>query len=142
MLRNIMITGTAICLSMGSSLARADHDRQLRYVVGGALLGAALGELVYVTNHRGYLDVNYGYGYGPSYGYGHGYAYRPGIVYAPPRSFAPRSYYRSWDHDFRRGHHRPGGISHGARDGAESSLAPDQGRQKCQRKQPGSESHR
>lgn len=90
MLRNIMITGTALCLSMGSSLAKADHDRELRYVVGGAILGAALGELVYssdVAPLRTYVSVGYGY--------------RPGVVYAPPRLYPrrydvrPRGYY--WD---------------------------------------------
>ena len=61
MLRTIMMTGTAICLSMGSGLARADHDDGLRYVLGGALLGAAIGELAYSTGHRGHVVVDYGY---------------------------------------------------------------------------------
>jgi len=78
MLRNIMITGTAICLSMGSGLARADHDDALRYVVGGAIIGAALGELAYSTGPRGYVVVDYGYSpyryYPRDYGYVRGFA--------------------------------------------------------------------
>ncbi len=107
MLRNILITGTAICLSIGSGLARADHDRELRYVVGGAILGAALGELAYASDRRGYVTVDYGHGDG--YGYGPRYGYRPGIVYPPPRFFARYGQHRSWGRDFRRGHpHWPG----------------------------------
>lgn len=98
MLRNIMITGTALCLSMGSSLAKADYDRELRYVVGAAILGAALGELAYVSD------------YGPPHGHVTvGYAYRPGIVYAPPR-FPRRGYdARYWSYHRHVGHrHGPG----------------------------------
>ena len=96
MLRNIMITGTAICLSMGSGLARADHDDELRYVIGGAILGAALGELAYSSGHRSHVVVDYGYspyryyprrfrghvrGFGPGYrgpGFGYRHGYRQG----------------------------------------------------------------
>ena len=100
MLRTIMITGTAICLSLGSSLALADHDRGLRYVVGGAILGAALGELAYAADFY------------PAHGY-HVYdrGYRRGRAYAPPRAFRrgrafrdpwyPRSRFR---YHHRRGH--------------------------------------
>jgi hypothetical protein len=93
MLRHIMITGTALCLATASSLAHADHDRELRYVVGGAILGAALGELAYASGPRGGLVVDYGAPYGYRYGY------RPGIVYAPPRYFARPVYPRHWRHD-------------------------------------------
>lgn len=106
MLRNIMITGTAICLAMASGLARADHDRQLSYVVGGAILGAALGELAYASGHGGNVAVDYRYGYG--YDYSHRYNYRPGIAYAPPR-FPASGHYRYWGPDYRHGHtHRAG----------------------------------
>jgi len=116
MLRNIMITGTAICLSMGSSLARADHDRELRYVVGGALLGAALGELAYSTDRRGHIAVGYGYGYGygPSYGYVPRYGYRPGFAYPAPRYFARGGHNRHWGNDRRHGH-RHGSRNRGGR---------------------------
>ena len=83
MLRTIMITSTAICLSLGSSLALADHDRELRYVVGGAILGAALGELAYAVDAHpahGYRHYDRGYRRGPAYPpprfYGRGRAYR------------------------------------------------------------------
>lgn len=115
MLRNITIIGTAICLSMASGLARADHDRQLRYVVGGAILGAALGELAYASSHRGHVVLDYGYtgytgyGYSSGYEYGHRYAYGPRIAYLPPRVFAHGGRYRDWGHDSRHGRpHRSG----------------------------------
>lgn len=101
MLRNIMMTGTAICLSMGSSLAQADHGDALRYVVGGAIIGAAIGELAYSSGHHGHVVVDYGYRPYPYYAY-------PGRYYAGPRM------YRRWqrwhgprfDRGHRRGHHR------------------------------------
>jgi hypothetical protein len=98
MLRNIMITGTAVCLSMGSGLARADHDDELRYVVGGAIIGAALGELAYSTGYRGHVVVDYGY--------------RPYRVYPPRfrgqlRGFRPgyRGHGLKRGHGFRHRHH-------------------------------------
>jgi hypothetical protein len=102
MLRNIMITGTAICLSMGSSLARADHDTELRYVVGAAILGAAIGELAYATDHRGHVVVDYGYG--PGSGYVGRYGYRPGVAYPSPRFFARGGYSRHWGRYSRHAH--------------------------------------
>ena len=103
MLRTIMMTGTAICLSMGSGLARADHDDELRYVVGGAIIGAALGELVYSTGHRSHVVVDYGYSPYRYYPRDYGYIYRRDYGYA--RGFAPG--YRG--HGFRQGRgHRHG----------------------------------
>lgn len=104
MLRNIMITGTAICLSMGSSLAQADHDRELRYVVGGAILGAALGELAYSTGHY------------PPHGYvGYDYGYRHGVAYPPPRFYGRGRDFRRWGgrHHFRDHHRHRRGHRHG-----------------------------
>ena len=106
MLRTIMITGTAICLSLGSSLALADHDRTLRYAVGGAILGAALSELTYASDYypaHGYTVVDYGY--------------RRGYAYAPPRLYRHgrvRSFHRHWrSHDrFRHPHRRGHGRWH------------------------------
>lgn len=99
MLRTIMITSTAVTLSLASGLARADHDRELRYVVGGALLGAALGELVYVSD------------YGPRHGYRRGY----GVAYQPHRYYAPGRDYRRWDN--RRHFGKRHGYCHGDRHG-------------------------
>ncbi|NNC63779.1 MAG: hypothetical protein HKN84_03255 [Gammaproteobacteria bacterium] len=99
MLRTIMITGTAICLSLGSSLALADHDRGLRYVVGGAILGAALGELAYAADLR------------PVHGYRiYDHGYRRGWAYPPPRSYRRgRAYRDRWYPRNRfRNHHRRG----------------------------------
>ncbi len=99
MLRTTMITGTAICLSLGSSLALADHDRGLRYVVGGAILGAALGELAYAADIR------------PVHGYRfYDRGYRRGRAYLPPRAYRRGRAFR--DHWYPRqrfrGHHRRG----------------------------------
>ena len=98
MLRNIMITGTAICLSMGSGLARADHDDALRYVVGGAILGAALGELAHASDHRGFVTVDYGYRFG------YAYPYRPYLAYPTPRLFRPGAPLGRWDRRHGHGH--------------------------------------
>jgi hypothetical protein len=104
MLRTIMITGTAICLSLGSSLARADHV-ELRYVVGGAILGAALGELAYAADVR------------PAHGhriYGGGYEYRRGLAYPPPRSYRRgRAFRDHWNPRSRFRHHHRRGHRHG-----------------------------
>lgn len=103
MLRTIMMTGTAICLSLGSSLALADHDRELRYVVAGAILGAALGEFVYAA------DAHPAHGYRI---YDHGYRY--GVAYPPPRVYrrgrAFRHHWRAHHHyrDYGRRGHRHG----------------------------------
>lgn len=47
MLRNLLITGTVAALSIAATPARADHDREIGYLLGGALIGAAIGELAY-----------------------------------------------------------------------------------------------
>ena len=104
MLRTIMMTGTAICLSMGSGLARADHDDGLRYVLGGALIGAAVGELAYSTGHRGHVVVDYGYS---------PYRYYPRHFRGPIRGFAPG--YRGYGDWNRRGFRQ--GFRHGHRHG-------------------------
>lgn len=106
MLRTIMITGTAICLSMGSGLARADHDDGLRYVLGGALIGAAIGELAYSTGHRGHVVVDYGY---------NPYRMYPHRFRGPIRGFAPGYRYRGYGDWPRRGFRH--GYRHGHRHG-------------------------
>ena len=107
MLRTIMITGTAICLSLGSSLALADHDRGLRYVVGGAILGAALGELAYAADvypAHGYRFYDRGYRFYDR-GYRRGRAYPPPRYLGRGRAFRDPGYprYRFRNHH-RRGH--------------------------------------
>jgi hypothetical protein len=49
MRRTISLTVAAGLLGLGSASAHADHDRHLRYVVGGALIGATVGGLVYAS---------------------------------------------------------------------------------------------
>ncbi|NIW23358.1 MAG: hypothetical protein GWN29_01680 [Gammaproteobacteria bacterium] len=103
MLRTIMITSTAICLSLGSSLALADHDRGLRYVVGGAILGAALGELAYAA------DVYPAHGY---WIYDRGY--RRGRAFPPPRAFRRgRAFRDHWYPRPRFRHHHRRAHRHG-----------------------------
>jgi len=104
MLRTIMVASTAVMLSLASGLARADHDRELRYVVGGALLGAALGELAYVSD------------YGPRHGYRrveHGYSY--GAAYPPHRYYSRGRDFRRWDsgRHFGKRHRNRHGHRHG-----------------------------
>jgi len=102
MLRTIMITGTAICLSLGSSLALADHA-ELRYVVGGAILGAALGELAYAAD------------YGPAHAYRiHDRGYRRGAAYPPPRFYRRgRAFRDHWNSPRRYQNHHRRGHRHG-----------------------------
>lgn len=101
MLRNFVITGTAIGLAMVGGVAKADHDDALRYVVGGAIIGAALGELAYAADYRA----------APHSGYAH-YAYRRGVAHPPPRFHRPgrgwreRAFarHRAYRHRYDRGH--------------------------------------
>jgi len=86
---------------MGSGLARADHDSELRYVVGGAILGAAIGELAYARDFPGYVTVGYGYGY------------RPYGVYLPAPYYRYDGPYRHWDRGHDRRHWRDRGRHHG-----------------------------
>jgi hypothetical protein len=102
MLRNIMITGTAIGLSMSGNAAKADHGDAVRYVVAGAVIGAALGELAYVADHRRApprLYVDHGRRWG-------GVAYASSRYYAPPRVYRHRSFDRrlAYDRGYRHGH--------------------------------------
>jgi hypothetical protein len=47
MWRSLTIVAVVAALGLGVAQARADHPRELQYVLGGALLGAAIGELAY-----------------------------------------------------------------------------------------------
>ena len=47
MWRTLTIVAVVAVLGLGAAQARADHDRELRYVLGGALIGAAIGSLAY-----------------------------------------------------------------------------------------------
>jgi hypothetical protein len=49
MKKMISLTVVAGLLAFGSASAKADHDRHLRYVVGGAVVGAAVGGLIYAS---------------------------------------------------------------------------------------------
>jgi len=54
MLRTLMLVGTlvALALALTTAPARADHDRELRYMLSGALIGAAIGGLAYSAQHH------------------------------------------------------------------------------------------
>ena len=47
MWRTLTMVAVVAALGLGTTQARADHDHELRYVLGGALIGAAIGELAY-----------------------------------------------------------------------------------------------
>jgi hypothetical protein len=76
MLKGISAVMAAVGLALLSVSAQADHrynnrgDRELAYLVGGVLVGAAVGGLIYADR--------YGYGY-PRY------VQRVGRYYGPPR---------------------------------------------------------
>lgn len=91
MLKKAVVAGVAVALGFGATLASADHryryghhhDRgdKLGYLLGGAIIGAAIGELVHSNRYdRGYYRSHRGY-------YNRGY-------YAPRRSHVGVYYYR------------------------------------------------
>jgi hypothetical protein len=57
MLRKSLLFSTIALFGLGSAAAHADHDRHLRYVVGGALIGAAFGELAYSSRRHSHAHV-------------------------------------------------------------------------------------
>ena len=64
MLRKYSVIAAAIGVSLVSTGAMADHrhDKELSYVVGGALVGAAIGGLIYADRYRHYgPTVHYRY---------------------------------------------------------------------------------
>ena len=85
MLRKILLYTIVLTLTLGAGLARADHDRELRYVLGGALLGVALGELAYRhhDHHMHYVHPYVYYDHAPrihvrrSYAHHHRHGFRP-----------------------------------------------------------------
>ncbi len=94
------IVAVATVAMLGATSAQADHRRnELAYVLGGAIIGAAVGELIYDSRRgRHYGHHHYGYSY---YGYdSHRYdyyprAYRSSRHYYRPRGYARRHHYRS-----------------------------------------------
>lgn len=62
MLRKTLLVTAALTLTLGTGLARADHD-ELGYVIGGVLLGAAIGELAHRHSDHHVSQVHVGYGY-------------------------------------------------------------------------------
>lgn len=100
MLRTYLVTGMVIALSVVATPARADHDHELRYIVGGALIGAAIGGIVH-DSHRHSRHHHY------YAGIGH-YHYAPVHYYAPAHRYVHRhgGHYRGRHHGYRRGGHR------------------------------------
>lgn len=94
------IFAVAMVAVLGTTSAQADHRRnELAYVLGGAIVGAAVGELIYDSRrgryygHRHYGHRhghrNYGYGYYDSYRYDHyPRGYRSSRYYYRPRGYA------------------------------------------------------
>ncbi len=99
------ILGVTMLTALGATSAQADHrQRELGYVIGGAIIGAARGELIYDSRrHRhghGYYryDSHYGYDRYPRYRSSY-YRYRPHGYY---RSYRGRHH----NHGPRRSHRR------------------------------------
>lgn len=85
MWRILTMVAIVATLGFGATPARADHDRALRYALGGALIGVAIGELTQRDRH-----------------------YAPPVVYVP----APTAIVR-YDMDRRSyGRHRAFGDRH------------------------------
>ena len=97
------ILGVTLLAALGATSAQADHRRsELGYVLGGAIIGAAVGELIYDSRrhrhgHYGYNDYYYGYRYYPRYRSDY-YRYRPSRYY--------RGYRGHHRHGYRHGNHR------------------------------------
>jgi len=100
MLRTVMVMGTVAALACTSVPARADHDRELRYVLGGALIGAAIGELAYSSQYH------------PGYGY-----YYPGAWIPRHRHVRVPRYYPPARH-----YYYPRGVHHGKRHRGRSRI--------------------
>ena len=85
MLRTYWVTGMVIALAVVATPARADHDRELGYILGGAIVGAAIGGIVYDSHrharhsHR-HADAHYHYApvryYAPVHGVRHNRGHR------------------------------------------------------------------
>jgi hypothetical protein len=80
--RKAVLVATLALFGLGSASAHADSNRHLRYVVGGAILGAVAGELVYSSRRDSrvhvYQQVHY-----PQVHYPH--VYHPAVVYTAPQ---------------------------------------------------------
>ena len=91
MLRNLLITGTVAALSIVATPARADHDHEIGYLLGGALIGAAIGELAYRSHSS----------------HGHHYVSTRHYRYpvSPVRYYAPASGHNRYGHRHSKGRH-------------------------------------
>ena len=91
MSKGLIVIAATIGFSMMSQGALADHrhhyghDKELAYLLGGALVGAAIGGLIY-SDRYGY----YGYRHYPRYGH---YRYAPRGYYRPYRRHYVRHYH-------------------------------------------------
>jgi len=88
------IFAVAMVAMLGTTSAQAGHGHdEWAYVLGGAIVGAAVGELIYDSRrghhrHR-YGHRNYGYAYYDSYRYDrYPRAYRSGYYNYRPRGYA------------------------------------------------------
>jgi hypothetical protein len=115
MLRSTLMSISAIVLGCGASLARADHDGELNYVLRGALIGATLGEVAYQSSHSSYSRHGYDRRDHRWRGRGHGARFDPwrrgygfyGDYYPSRRYFGGRLHY--YDRSYRHFHrHRRG----------------------------------
>jgi hypothetical protein len=91
MLRKVSLAVIVTALGLGAAAqARADHDRELKYLVGGAIVGAAIGSLAYRSRHAHPAPY-----YGPEVYVSYGAGYRP----YPYPAYAKRPYRPRWcDH--------------------------------------------
>jgi hypothetical protein len=51
MLRTMTMIMIVAALGFGAAQARADHNKELGYLIGGAIVGAAIGELAYQSRY-------------------------------------------------------------------------------------------
>jgi len=94
MIRTYLVTGTVIALSVVASPARADHDHELGYILGGALIGAAIGGIVHHSHRHA--------------GHSHRYVGAHHVHYAPVGYYAPAYRFRhvhGYGRHYRARHH-------------------------------------
>jgi hypothetical protein len=105
------ILGVTMLTALGATSAQADHrNRELGYVLGGAIIGAAVGELIY-DSRRGHRN---GHGYYRYNSHSYGYDRYPRTYRSNYYRYRPNRYYRSRHHDrgHRRGHRRHRSYRH------------------------------
>ena len=88
MLRKFGVAAIVAALALGATAqARADHDRELKYLVGGALVGAAIGSLAYRSRHAHPVPA-----YGPEVYISYESGYRPYAYRSHERPYRLRGY--------------------------------------------------